>query len=270
MRKYILDMTVVEARMLRPGYLLLRLTTPGRTLPPMAPGQFVEVRVDHEPSSLLRLPISINLVDRRYNELWLLVHVVGRGTRQLATLTAGDTLSCVAPLGRGFTLPDPAARPQRYLLVGGGVGVAPLLYLGQELAARGAEPTFLVGARSAADIVQLELMSSMGPTFVTTDDGSAGEHGLVTGHSLWATAAYDLVCACGPKPMMRAVAAEAAGRGMACEVSLENMMGCGLGACLCCVEDTPEGRLCVCREGPVFAARRLGWDIARKDTPINI
>ena len=259
MKKYILDMTVVEARQLRPSYLLLRLTTPGRQLPPMLPGQFVELRIDHEPSSLLRIPISINLVDTRRNEMWLLIHMVGNGTRQLATLTPGSCLNCLLPLGNGFTLPDPMETPQRYLLVGGGVGVAPLLFLGQELAARGAEPTFLVGARSESDLLQLELLSCMGPTYVTTDDGSAGEHGLVTQHSLWDKASYDLVCTCGPKPMMRAVAAKATELGIACEVSLENMMGCGLGACLCCVEDTPEGNLCVCQEGPVFTAQRIGW-----------
>lgn len=260
MRKYLLDLTVAEATMLRPSYLLLRLHAASGPLPQMVPGQFVEVRVDGDAGSLLRVPISVNLYDSRRDELWLLVHVVGSGTRRLAALVRGDVVSAILPLGRGFTLPE--ARQgggQRYLLVGGGVGVAPLLFLGQELSARGAEPTFLLGARSEADLVQTELLSAMGPVHVTTDDGSFGEHGLVTDHSLWADADYARVCTCGPMPMMRAVARKAAERGMECEASLEGMMGCGLGACLCCVHPTPEGHLCVCQEGPVFTAERLGW-----------
>ena len=245
--------------MLRPAYLLLRLRDPERPLPPMLPGQFVEVRVDGEPSSLLRLPISINLHDTRRDELWLLIHVVGNGTRKLATLRTGDTVSVIMPLGNSFTLPEARQTGQRFLLVGGGVGVAPLLFLGQELVARGSEPTFLVGARSESDLVQTELLSCMGDVHITTDDGTAGEHGLVTEHSLWQTADFKRVYTCGPMPMMVAVARKAAERGIPCEASLESMMGCGLGACLCCVQDMPEGRVCVCQEGPVFSSQRLGW-----------
>ena len=259
MRKYLLDLRVIESTMLRPGYLLLRLTDTKSPLPQMAPGQFAELRVDGDPDSLLRVPISINLYDSGRNEMWLLVHLVGSGTRHLATLRPGDMLNAIMPLGNSFTLPEAREGDRRYLLVGGGVGVAPLLFLGQELMARGSQPTFLVGARTSADLVQLELLSAMGPVYVTTDDGSAGEHGLVTQHSLWTEAAYDCVYTCGPMPMMRAVAMKAAERGIPCEASLEGMMGCGLGACLCCVHDMPEGRVCVCQEGPVFSAERLGW-----------
>lgn len=259
MRKYLLDLTVAEAAMLRPSYLLLRLRDPSGPLPSMVPGQFAEVRVDGDAGSLLRVPISINLHDKRSDELWLLVHVVGSGTRRLAALHVGDVVNVILPLGRGFTLPEARQTGQRFLLVGGGVGVAPLLFLGQELVARGADVTFLVGGRTAGDLVQTELLSRLGHVALTTDDGSAGEHGLVTDHSLWGSADYTRVCTCGPMPMMRAVARKAAERGIACEASLEGMMGCGLGACLCCVQATPEGHLCVCQDGPVFSSERLGW-----------
>ena len=259
MKKYILDLNVKQISAPRPGYALLQLTDTTAALPPMAPGQFVEVRVDASPSTFLRRPISINLVDRQANELWLLVHEVGDGTRAMAQLQAGDTLNVVLPLGNGFTMPAAGAAAQNYLLVGGGVGTAPLLYLGQELKALGHKPTFLLGARSANDLLQLEAFQALGEVHVTTEDGSMGEQGFVTQHSLWNGARYDRICTCGPKPMMVAVARLAREKGIACEASLENMMACGLGACLCCVEDTTEGNVCVCKEGPVFNTEKLKW-----------
>lgn len=258
MKKYILDLKVVAAESVAPGYVLLQLRDENGELPPMRPGQFVQVRIDGEPGTFLRRPISINLVDRRRGELWLLVHVVGGGTRHLASLRSGDTLNVVLPLGNGFTLPTSDTDDGRYLLVGGGVGVAPLLFLGQELAARGARPEFLLGARSAADLLQCELFSGMGALHVTTEDGSRGERGFVTQHSLWKSAsAFRRIYTCGPKPMMWAVARLARELGVACEASLENMMACGLGACLCCVKNTVDGHVCVCSEGPVFDTSRL-------------
>ncbi len=282
MKKYILDLTIRRTTAPRPGYVLLQLTDPTAPLPPMLPGQFVEVRIDGSPSTFLRRPISINYVDRQANELWLLVHAVGDGTRTLAALREGDSVNVVLPLGRGFTLPKPQAgstdtgtspqcdsdrtaqsektAPQRYLLIGGGVGTAPLLYLGQTLAALGHRPTFLLGGRTSADLMQLELFRALGEVCITTEDGSTGERGFVTQHSLWQSAdTFSHICTCGPKPMMAAVARLASEKGIDCEASLENMMACGLGACLCCVEDTVDGHVCVCKEGPVFNTNRLKW-----------
>lgn len=273
MKKYMLDLVLRRISEPRPGYAVLQLTDPAGPLPVMAPGQFVEVRVDGSPSTFLRRPISINYVDREANELWLLVHAVGDGTRALAALKEGAVVNVVLPLGRGFTMPDSArenlAERQegkeadkqiaRYLLVGGGVGTAPLLFMGQELVQRGCRPTFLLGARSADDLLQLEMFRQLGDVALTTEDGSVGERGFVTQHSLWTTAAFDRICTCGPKPMMVAVARLAREKGVPCEVSLENMMACGLGACLCCVEDTVDGHVCVCKEGPVFSTDKLKW-----------
>ena len=257
MKKYILDLKVRAVEHLNARYVLLKLTDDRAALPDMLPGQFVEVRIDDSPSTMLRRPISIHYVDRDANELWLLVALVGDGTRRLGSLSAGDTLNCVLPLGNGFTM---ANRPdERILLVGGGVGVAPLLYFGERLKAVGAVPTFLLGARSASDLLMLDRFQAIGNVAVTTEDGSMGEKGFVTNHSLLQQATFDRISTCGPKPMMVAVARYAAQANIPCEASLENLMACGLGACLCCVEKTVDGNLCVCTEGPVFDTRRLLW-----------
>ena len=263
MQKFILDLVVCRTSEPRPGYVLLQLTDPRQPLPPMQAGQFVEVRVDGSPATFLRRPISINFVDRQQNQLWLLVHAVGAGTRALAKLKEGDTLNVILPLGRGFTLPSSSTEgsTERFLLVGGGVGTAPLLYLGHELLALGHQPIFLLGARSAQDLLQLDDFRRLGEVQLTTEDSSAGERGFVTQHSLWNFEAspFSRIYTCGPKPMMVAVARLARQKGIPCEASLENLMACGLGACLCCVEDTVEGHLCVCQEGPVFDTARLKW-----------
>lgn len=258
MKKYILDLTVRAVEKLNGKYALIRLTSDA-PLPEMMPGQFVEVRADGTPDTYLRRPISINFVDREANELWLLVAMIGDGTRAIGSVQAGDTLNCVLPLGNGFTMP--AAPSERVLLVGGGVGVAPLLYMGAEMRRMGCEPTFLLGARREADLLLIDRFERFGRVCITTEDGSAGERGFVTNHSVLSTERFDRIATCGPKPMMVAVARHAAGAGIECEASLENMMACGLGACLCCVEKTDEGNLCVCKEGPVFNIKRLLWQI---------
>ena len=143
--------------------------------------------------------------------------------------------------------------------VGGGVGVAPLLYLGHKIHEMGGVPTFLLGARSAHDLLEIDRFRAVGRVFLTTEDGSEGERGFVTNHSILAKEQFTRIATCGPKPMMVAVARMADKLGIACEASLENMMACGVGACLCCVEKTTEGNLCVCKEGPVFDTKRLLW-----------
>lgn len=255
MKKYVLDLTVVSVERIHARYVLIRLTDT-KPLPDMLPGQFVEVRVDGSPSTFLRRPISINYVDRAQNQLWLLVATVGEGTRTLATLLPGTVLNCVLPLGNGFT---PVVSGQKVLLVGGGVGVAPLLYMGAQMHEQGFEPTFLLGARTQEDLLMLDEFKKYGRVFLTTEDGSVGEKGFVTNHSILQQEQFDRISTCGPTPMMKAVARLAREKGVDCEVSLENLMACGLGACLCCVEKTTEGNLCVCKEGPVFNINRLLW-----------
>lgn len=258
MKKYILDLQVVSVEALSGKYVLIRLTD-SKPLPEILPGQFVEVRVDHSPSTFLRRPISVNFVDYKTNQLWLLVAMVGDGTRQLGKLRQGDLLNCVFPLGNSFTLP--ARKEEKILLVGGGVGAAPLLYLGKYVHDYGAEAVFLLGARSSKDLLELELFEKYGRVYVTTEDGSKGEKGFVTAHSILEKESFDRISVCGPKPMMMNVARYAAKAGIECEVSLENDMACGIGACLCCVENTTEGNLRVCQDGPVFNIKKLLWQI---------
>lgn len=255
-KKHCLDLTVSSVERLSDKHALLKLTHRD-ALPEMLPGQFVEVRVDGSPSTFLRRPISINFVDRDRNELWLLVAAVGDGTRRLVGLHEGDKVNCLLPLGNGFTMPEDAS--SRLLLVGGGVGVAPLLFFGKAFRDRGGRPSFLLGARSAADVLELDCFRRLGNVYVTTEDGSAGEKGFVTNHSILRRERFDQISTCGPKPMMQAVAGYARAAGIDCEASLENMMACGLGACLCCVEKTTAGNLCVCKDGPVFNIRKLLW-----------
>ena len=266
MKKNLTDFRVVENVSLTSRLFLLKLTpADGSQIGEARPGQFVEVRVDNEPKVLLRRPISIHRIVRESNQLWLLVQKAGNGTEKLSTLKTGDLLNLVYPLGNGFTMVD-----GKVLLVGGGVGIAPLLETGAALRESGAEVTFLLGVRSASDMVELEQYQAIGTVCLTTEDGSSlpgvdCQKGFVTNHSIMQSGRYDGIKVCGPMPMMKAVASKVSDwsemqtRERFCEVSLENKMACGLGVCLCCVEDTKEGHKCVCSEGPVFDVKDLKW-----------
>lgn len=254
MKKHILDMRLMANVQLHSAYALMKFVPVEGELPAMLPGQFAEVRIDDSATTYLRRPISIHNVVN--NELWLLVRRAGAGTDKLASLAEGAVVNMVLPLGNTFTMPtDKNMRP---LLIGGGVGVAPLLYWGKELAKQGIRPAFLLGARSDKDLLQLPEFEAVGDVYLSTEDGSAGEKGFVTQHSVL-NESFSYIYTCGPKPMMLAVARIARAHNIACEVSLENLMACGVGACLCCVEDTVEGHVCVCKEGPIFNIDRLKW-----------
>ena len=259
MKKYVKDLTISEVSFPHERYVLLKLTDTEKQLPDILPGQFVEVKVEGSPGTFLRRPISINYVDREKNQLWLLIAMVGEGTRTLGRLKPGDTLNLVFPLGNGFS--PMRKKGEKVLLIGGGVGVAPLLEYGKVLKEQGAQPVFLLGARSEKDLLLLEMFKSISDVYLTTEDGSAGEKGFVTQHSILATSHFDRISVCGPKPMMQSVARYARQTATPCEVSLENLMACGLGACLCCVEKTVRGNVCVCQEGPVFDINDLTWNI---------
>lgn len=255
--KHLKDLLVNDVTFLREDYVLISLSDSEGKMPECLPGQFVELAVEGSPATFLRRPISINWADAAENRLDLLIHIIGDGTRALSRLKKGDTLNCLFPLGNGFTVPAEGAK--KILLVGGGVGTAPMLNYGKVLREAGHEPVFLLGGRSAKDILQLERFEAIGRVFVTTEDATLGEKGFVTNHSVLQQETFDGIAACGPKPMMKAVAGFAREHGVSCEVSLENMMACGLGACLCCVEKTVRGNVCVCKEGPVFNINDLTW-----------
>lgn len=255
MKKYLTDLVVKRVEFLRDDYVLISLSDPSGRMPECLPGQFVQLAVEGEHKVMLRRPISINWCDVEANRLDVLIHLVGPGTTALSRLREGETVSTLFPLGNGFTLHNGGD----ILLVGGGVGTAPMLQYGKVLREMGARPHFLLGGRSAKDLLQLDRFKALGEVSVTTEDATLGERGFVTQHSILAAKRFDAVAACGPKPMMRAVALWARDAGVPCEVSLENMMACGLGACLCCVEKTVRGNVCVCTEGPVFPTTELTW-----------
>lgn len=258
LKKHIIDLQVVSVEALGERFVLLKCTDPNAPLPPMMPGQFAQLRVDGSKEAFLRRPISINFVDTKQNQIWFLVQLVGAGSRALGRLKEGDTLNALLPLGNGFSMPVSAEK--KHLLVGGGVGTAPLLYLGAQMNLMGMRPTFLLGARTKDMLLQMEDFQRVGDVYVTTEDGSAGEKGFVTQHSILFKQHFDRISVCGPSPMMKAVAKFARANSVPCEVSLENMMACGLGACLCCVEKTVKGNVCVCTEGPVFDINELTWE----------
>lgn len=257
MKKYLLDLEVVEKKNWDDKYALIGFTHQ-ETLPVMHPGQFVEVRVDNAPNTYLRRPISIYKVDLEKNILWLYVQVVGEGSRKMSEYKLGDIVNMLLPLGNHFS---PAKEGEKVVLIGGGVGVAPMLCYGLSLKAQGIEPYFVLGARSAQDLVTIEDFKAVGQVCVTTEDGSLGEKGYVTQHTFLqeGKASIDRIVTCGPEPMMKAVAAFAKDNDILCEVSLENTMACGFGVCLCCVTDTQEGHKCVCTDGPIFNIKTLKW-----------
>ncbi|MGL5016021.1 MAG: dihydroorotate dehydrogenase electron transfer subunit [Bacteroidales bacterium] len=259
MKKHVMDLVVVSNEVLSDSYFLLKLTPKELSLelPVSLPGQFVEIRVDNSAKTFLRRPISINYVDYNAREIWLLIQKVGAGTQQLSLLSEGETINIIYPLGNSFSIPE--SKEANLLLIGGGVGVAPMLYLGAYLKEKGYKVSFLLGARSSNDLVMLEQFSTYGDLYLTTEDGSMGEKGYVTEHSVLKNCSFDNIYTCGPKPMMKAVANFATKNGVSCEVSLENTMACGFGVCLCCVEDTVDGHVCVCKEGPVFNLNQLKW-----------
>ena len=229
----------------------------GEPLQKMYPGQFVQVLVHDSLAIFLRRPLSINYYDEESNEMWLLVQRMGKGTKIITEMKVGEELNLMFPLGNKFSIPEPN---KKVLLIGGGVGTAPLLFLGKRLKEKGILPEFLLGGRTSSDITQLKDFEKIGSVHITTEDGSKDVKGLVTHHPVLKEKQFDKIYTCGPKPMMIAIARYAVDSNIECEASLENHMPCGFGACLCCVEKTKEhGNVCVCTEGPVFNINELQW-----------
>jgi dihydroorotate dehydrogenase electron transfer subunit len=229
------------------------------------PGQFVMVRLPEGTGPLLRRPFSIHRLIRsagRVEGIELLYKVVGAGTRLLSRMERGDRLDVVGPLGRGFTVPEGM---ERAFLVAGGIGVAPMFFLGSTLQLRGVPPSacsVFIGGGSRDDLLCVNdfFTAGMQTLQLATEDGSAGERDRVTGPLARAVAARrpDRIYACGPLPMLTAVAEIARAADVPCEVSVESMMACGMGACLgCAVRDRnrPDRYLHACKDGPVFDAR---------------
>lgn len=255
MAKRIDDFKILENKRITDDLFILELSG-NEHLGEFKPGQFAQVRIDGSPGTFLRRPISFHDVDYKRNTFKLLIQTVGQGSWKLSCALPGDTLNLIYPLGNSFS--DPPAG-ERVLLVGGGVGVAPLLFLAKHLKTVGCETDWLLGFRNKERIIDLVEYKGLGKVFLTTEDGSEGEKGYVTHHSVLAESRYDRICCCGPDPMMKAVAAYCRQNNIICEVSLENLMACGIGICLCCIVCTVKGNICTCTDGPVFNITDLRW-----------
>jgi dihydroorotate dehydrogenase electron transfer subunit len=221
------------------------------------PGQFVNILIENSSSTFLRRPFSIYDVDYVSNTLSIVVKIAGDGSKKLSEIEVGDPVDMIYPLGNGFSIP---AKSGEVLLVGGGVGVAPLFLLAKILNNKGIKSHILLGARTQFDHILIEQFGDFGKIHLTTDDGSLGTKGFVVDHEIWHNKLkFSKIFCCGPEPMMKAVAIKANELNIDCEVSLENMMACGFGVCLCCVTKTTEGNKCVCTDGPVFNSNDLAW-----------
>lgn len=238
------------------------------------PGQFVAVRLPEDGSLLLRRPFSIHRVDRRpgwAGTIEIVFDVRGRGTELLSRARPHTPLDVLGPLGRPFRFPK---EPTTCLLVGGGIGSAPLLFLAQELRDHGNVPHFIIGGRSSEHLLRpIEAKRVALTVNFTTDDGSTGHEGVVTdilGDVIEQTGSR-VVYACGPPAMLTAVAKVCRERKVPCQVAWEEVMACGFGACLVCAVpvrlDPRNGGdqswtwVRCCTEGPVFAGSRVNWDM---------
>lgn len=222
-------------------------------------GQFVHIRV---PGFTLRRPISICEVDREQGSIRILFDVRGEGTRVMAQMKEGDLIDVMGPLGNGFALLEPQ---KKAVVVGGGIGVPPMLQTAKHY---GSNATAILGFRDKDKIVLTEDFERSGiRVMLATDDGSAGHRGLVTDllKVRLEEEKPDIVYACGPKVMLKFVAKMCAEYNVRCQVSLEERMACGVGACLGCAtpirrDDGSVTYLHVCKDGPVFEAERVVFD----------
>jgi dihydroorotate dehydrogenase electron transfer subunit len=233
------------------------------------PGQFVEIGVPQGREFLLRRPFSIHQASRKggwAGTLEIAFTTVGPGTRWLTEIEAHDFLDVVGPLGRPFPYP---AQPKSCLLVGGGYGAAPLYFLAQELRSRGKRVDMIVGARDQERVFKaVEAKRLSVQVGITTEDGSLGERGKVTDvlPGMITRCETEVVYACGPNPMLRAVAEYCAEQGLATQVALEELMACGMGVCWTCVvpvvrrDGSGWDYLRSCVDGPVFSGARVWWE----------
>jgi dihydroorotate dehydrogenase electron transfer subunit len=253
---------ILENEKLAPGYYRLTLQCPtlARTV---EPGQFVMLKVSKAYDPLLRRPFSIHNTDGE--RVQILYQVVGQGTHLMTQMIEGEELDILGPLGNGFSLPPGATQA---LLVGGGVGVAPLLFWAQELSHRQVKLAMFIGGKSKSDLLATDDFKQLGASlYLATEDGSAGHAGMVTAMledylKTGSSAPNTAIFACGPKAMLAHVAGLAKNYKLPAQLSLDVVMACGVGACMGCVVATTDTKKYnrVCREGPVFDATRIEWE----------
>ncbi len=257
MREKYGELTVVkQSKIAKDSY---KLVLKGSTVKHMSqPGQFLHVRVDQSEDLLLRRPISIADVDLERNEVTMIYRAGGAGTKRLSSQPTGNQLSVLGPLGKGFPL-EQAMSGETALLIGGGIGVPPLYYLAKQLVEKGVHVTAVLGFASKDDVFYAEEFSQLGDVYVTTVDGSYGIHGFVTNAIDENKLTGDVLYSCGPTPMLKVLTERY--RDQRAFISLEERMGCGIGACFACVCHVENGAeheyRKICTDGPVFPVGRL-------------
>ncbi|OQP05288.1 dihydroorotate dehydrogenase electron transfer subunit [Geobacillus sp. 44B] len=246
-------MTVVRHEQIAKN--IYEITLSGHLVEEMnAPGQFVHVKVTLQANPLLRRPLSLCRIDQDASECTLIYRKEGIGTTLLSEKRPGETVDVLGPLGNGFPL-DAVEKGQRALLVGGGIGVPPLYELAKQLVEKGVIVTNVLGFQTKDAVFYEQEFSMFGETYVATVDGSYGMKGFVTDVIDQRDISFDVLYACGPKPMLKAL--EQAFPHKEVYLSLEERMGCGIGACFACVCRVPDSETAykkVCSDGPVFKA----------------
>lgn len=261
---------VLENKLVGPRLHLMKLQAP-IVAQSVQPGQFVHMKIPGREAHVLRRPFSIYDCDGAAGTCEILYQEVGSLTEFMTRLSSSATVELLGPVGQGWTAPQRVrdGRCARALLVGGGVGAAPLYLLGKALVEAGVAVDVVLGAQTRDALVchgRYARLCGIDPA-CSTDDGSFGTAGFATGlvqerldaGCMADGAPYDYMAVCGPTPLMKIAADQAEKAGVYCEVSLERFMACGLGACLSCVVDTTEGKRRSCVDGPVFDSRKVVW-----------
>lgn len=253
------DFTVVANEPVAEGVFRLTIEAP-RLAEAIKPGQFMSFAVPGDPTQLVRIPVSYSAALPDVGAVVTYYAVVGDGTRRLSEMLPGSTSTVLGPGGNGWRVPKGTTRA---LLVSGGIGITPIVAAAGMLDDAGIVHDAVVGALTKSKLCGVDALEACGcgEVRVTTDDGSEGTQGFVTAEvgPMLEGGAYDLVLACGPEPMMHAVAGLAEARDVMCEVSLERMMTCGFGACNTCNVETTAGMVGACTAGPVFDSKRVVW-----------
>lgn len=250
--KVIVDAKVIGQKVLSPDVRQIDFLAPEIARQAL-PGQFVNVQTSMHTAPLLRRPLGVANVDAKNGVLTLIYRIIGEATHILAEACTGDRISIIGPLGNGFDL-----KAKKPLLIGGGLGLAPLVYLAKSFCPNPVE--ILMGGRTDKELFWTDIFEDLCKEIhITTDDGTKGAKGTVMAllPELLQNGGFDCVYVCGPEPMMKAVAGLAAEYAVPCQISLEKYMACGIGACLSCSCGGVHKRLKVCTDGPVFWAQEV-------------
>lgn len=256
MAKLKMKSTVIEQKMIADGICSMWLDAKEIAVQ-AKPGQFISV-YSNDKSRVLPRPISICEIDREKGTLRIVYRVVGKGTEEFSKAEAGDSFEILGPLGNGFPIEE--AKGKKVLMIGGGIGVPPMLQTAKEIEG---EAIIVSGYRNQ-DLFLKEELESVGTLFIATEDGSVGTKGNVVDAIRENQIEADMMFACGPKPMLRALKDYALEKGIPCWISMEEKMACGVGACLACVCQSKDvdshshvHNKRICKDGPVFLSTEV-------------